>query len=339
MRRLSAAGALVVLCVALGACSSAGGSASPSPSPAASLATIGQPADDGARVVKVQELGARMRDLTIESPSVGTVMVRLLVPSTFADQPTARFPALYLLHGAGGGYTDWTLNTDVEALTRPTNLLVVMPAGSTSGIEGWYTDWETPGKLGQQNWETFHLTELRQLLERNYQAGDVRTVAGNSMGGYGAVAYAGRHPGLFTAAASFSGALDMKSETEHLNDPNYLARWGDPVVDAANWAAHDPMVLVPALRGTALYLSFGNGLPGPLDPGRVDVDKLEAWVDAGNELFVAAVQQAGIPATVDAYGPGTHSWPYWERELHTALPMLSGAAGATSSVPSASAAP
>ncbi|MGZ6328517.1 MAG: hypothetical protein ACXWN2_07340, partial [Candidatus Limnocylindrales bacterium] len=51
--------------------------AGPSTSP--SLATIGQPADDGARIVGVQTLDARTRDLTIESPAVGTVMVRLLL--------------------------------------------------------------------------------------------------------------------------------------------------------------------------------------------------------------------------------------------------------------------
>jgi diacylglycerol O-acyltransferase/trehalose O-mycolyltransferase len=356
MRKPGALGALVAMCLMLGACSSAGGSPSGSvasvpsagtspmsPSPTASstssLATIGVPADDGARIVGVTTLSPRMRDLTIESPSVGTVTVRLLVPSTFAQQPDARFPALYLLHGGGGGYADWTTNTDVEALTAPTDLLVVMPDAATSGIDGWYADWETPAEVGKQAWETFHLTELPQLLEANFQAGPDRAVAGLSMGGYGAVVYAGRHPGMFKAVASFSGALDMKSETQHFDDPDYAARWGDPVIDAANWAAHDPMVLVPALRGTALYLSFGNGVPGPYDAGRTDTDELEAWVNAGNAGFVAALAAAGIPATVDSYGPGTHSWPYWERELHAAMPLILQAVGAPATSSSASPAP
>jgi S-formylglutathione hydrolase FrmB len=29
-----------------------------------------------------------------------------------------------------------------------------------------------------------------------------------------------------------------------------------------------------------------------------------------------------VPATFDLYGAGTHSWPYWERELHRAMPEL-----------------
>ena len=36
-----------------------------------------------------------------------------------------------------------------------------------------------------------------------------------------------------------------------------------------------------------------------------------------------------IPATVDAYGPGTHSEPYWERALHRSLPLLLKALGAS----------
>ena len=177
----------------------------------ASPATIGQPADDGARIVGIQTIDGRTRDLTVESPAVGTVMVRLLLPSTFADQPTARFPVLYLLHGGGGEYTDWTTNTDVEAFTAPTRLLVVMPAAVTSTMGELGTDRPHGGTGGSTAWETFHLTELRQLLERNWQAGDARAIAGLSLGGLGTVNYAGRHPDLLrrsprTAAPSTCGA-------------------------------------------------------------------------------------------------------------------------------------
>ncbi len=299
-----------------------------SPSPAPSLATIGQPADDGARIVGIQALGARMRDLTIESPAVGTVMVRLLLPPTFADQPMSRFPVLLLLHGGGGHYTDWTLNTDVEALTAPTNLLVVMPAALTSRIGGGRND----GTGDPGMWETFHLAELRQLLERNWQAGENRAIAGLSMGGFGALTYAERHPDLFKGLATFSGS-PLNKATLTLMLEKDLARWGDLNLDAASWATYDPAKLIARLEGKALYFSYGNGQPGPLDPGRTDIDELEKAVGVANDAFAAALKEAGIPATVNAYGPGTHSWPYWERELHVALPILLQAVGGTASGP------
>jgi diacylglycerol O-acyltransferase / trehalose O-mycolyltransferase len=331
MPKLSAV-ALAIALSSVAACGQSGSSATAgpgaSPSFASSLATIGQPADDGARIVGVQALGARMRDLTIESPMVGTVMVRLLLPSTFADDPSARFPVLYLLHGGAGHYTDWTINTDVEALTAPTDLLVVMPAALTSGLG----DRTQRGPGGAGMWETFHLTELRQLLERDWQAGEDRAIAGLSMGGFGTLTYAEKHPDLFKGVATFSGSpLNKVALAAMLTLQKDLARWGDLELDETSWGGNDPVKLIDRLKGKALYFSYGNGTPGPLDPPeRTDIDELEKGVGAGNDAFVAALEAAGIPATVNAYGPGTHSWPYWERELHASLPMLLQAVGATS---------
>ena len=38
--------------------------------------------------------------------------------------------------------------------------------------------------------------------------------------------------------------------------------------------------------------------------------------------FVTRLEDLDIPAQIDAYGPGTHTWPYFERSLHDAMPML-----------------
>jgi S-formylglutathione hydrolase FrmB len=330
MRRLRAVGVAIVTCLTLGGLPVAGQETSAStpatpawsPSP---LATIGLPADDGARIVAVEELGTRMRDLTIESPSVGTVKVRLLLPATFDEQPDASWPVLYLLQGCCGPYDSWTRETDVEELTAPTDLLVVMPAATRAGDggPGWYTDWYNGGKGGQPAWETFHLTELRQLLERNWQAGDDRVIAGLSMGGHGAMTYAARHPDLFKAAASFSGVLHTLDPTMDA-DPRV---WGSKTEQADIWAAHDAVSLAPALEGLLLYLSYGTGEYGPLDEVEdQDMADMEAWLFPQNEAFVARLEEVDIPVTVNV-GPGTHSWPYWERGLHEAMPMLLAALG------------
>jgi S-formylglutathione hydrolase FrmB len=309
------------------AASSAASSApSGAPSAASSLATIGQPADNGARIVKVDQLRDRVVDLTIESPSVGTGMVRLLLPRDFEAGGTGDYPVLLLLHGAGGEYVDWTDNTEIEATMAPTNLLTVMPAGASSSSDGWYTNWKASGgdvgPEGAPQWETFHIDELLPLLERNWQAGDERAVAGLSMGGYGSMTYAGRHPDLFQAAASYSGALDLREDADELTDGKASQIWGDPVTDSANWDAHDPVKLIPMLTGKDLFISWGSGEPGPLDPPGTDQDRIETRINQGNERFVEKLEEAGIPVTVDFYGPGTHSWGYWDRELRKSLPLL-----------------
>lgn len=184
-----------------GACAVlAGGCAAPSgPSATAS--------SKAARVVSVNKIDDRTRDVMIDSPSVGEVTVRLLVPAGSEADPNRRWPVLYLLHGANDPdtYRCWTRSTDVATLTTGLPLLVVMPE---AGTEGYCSDWFNEGRGGPPAGETFHLVELRQILERDWRASDHRAVAGLSMGGLGAMLYATHLPHLFRAAASFSGVLD-----------------------------------------------------------------------------------------------------------------------------------
>ena len=290
------------------------------PEEAAAAATIGGPADSGARIIDVEELDERTVDLTIDSPAVGIQKVRLLLPTGFDQDADADWPVLYLLHGADDDYTSWTRETDVADLTADSDVLVVMPE---AGEWGFYSDWWNGGEGGSPMWETFHLTEVRELLERNWQAGEDRAVAGLSMGGFGTMSYAGRHPELFKAAAAFSGVLNPIAPGFDI-DPSL---WGSRTEQSDIWEAHDPVVLAAALEGMPLYVSYGNGEVGPLDAADAGFDDLEAWLSEMNDAFVARLGELDIPVTVSAYGPGTHTWPYWERGLHEAMPMLLEALG------------
>lgn len=160
--------------------------------------------------------------------------------------------------------------------------------------------------------------------------------AGCRLGGLGALAYPARHPGLFRAAASFSGVVhtrlsagqserylsQLRAEGE---DENGL--WGDPVEQADVWAAHNPYDLAPKLRGTALFVSVGTGQTGPLDGPSAASSETESSLAAENAAFAHRLRSLGIPARFDFYGPGTHTWPYWQRELHRAWPMFRQALG------------
>lgn len=296
---------------------------------------VGGVADDGARVIAEETVGPRIVDLTIDSPALGTTAkVRLLLPSRWSAKSARTWPVLYLLHGAWANYTIWTGNTDVEALTENTDVLVVMPAG---GLGGYYSDWWNFGLGGTPGWETFHLTELRQILERGYRAGTQRAIAGLSMGGFGAMSYAARHPGMFAAAGSYSGAVHTQYnppmgssiiQAAASSDGRIpTALWGDPVLQRDIWAAHNPYDLAPLLRGTKLYVASGNGQPGPLDAGTALPDTVEQVIGEMSSVFVQRLRELGADVTANLYGPGTHNWPYWQRELHSSFPMLMKAIG------------
>jgi S-formylglutathione hydrolase FrmB len=256
------------------------------------------------------------------------VGVRLLLPPGHDRFPHRTWPTLYLLHGCcdgDTGYRSWTNNTDATELTAHTGALIVMPE---AGPAGFYSDW-----LAGPAWETFHLTELRRLLERDYGAGHRRAIAGLSMGGFGALSYAARHPGMFRAAASYSGVVHTTSrspEGENLvasivsgsggADP--AALWGDPVSNAEVWAAHNPFDLARRLRGIPVYLSAGDGRPGPLDPPDAQPDWLEEFLGAQSVALAGELRANHVQVRADFYGPGRHAWAYWERALHRSLPML-----------------
>jgi S-formylglutathione hydrolase FrmB len=287
-------------------------------------------ADDGAHVVAEQWLDARMVDLTIDSPAMAAAeQVRLLVPPDWNARPHERWPVLYLLHGCCDSYVSWTRSTDVEQLTAGTDVLVVMPE---AGADGFYSDWWNGGSGGPPRWETFHLTELRQILERGYRASPRRAVAGLSMGGYGTMKYA--ETGLFRAAASYSGVLDPLSNPGGVLAflyPNAL--WGDPVAQRGIWVANDPAYHPGLLHGVKLFVASGNGQPGPYDGSSQSTDPIESEVYAESLNFVHALAQAHVPVTTDFYGPGHHAWPYWQQDLHRSFPMLMQAIGARTVTP------
>jgi diacylglycerol O-acyltransferase / trehalose O-mycolyltransferase len=287
----------------------------------------------GATVFREERVAPRIVDLNIRSPALGTTaMVRLLTPDGWATgRSSRRWPVLYLLHGCCDSYESWTRSTDIEKWPQLRNVLVVMPEG---GAVGFYSNWHGSGRQPGPAWETFHLTEVRQLLERGYGAGRERAIAGLSMGGLGAMVYTARNPGLFRAAASFSGLLHPLQDTGLLLGlfssftPDPRAIWGDPARDRSIWARHDPTELADRLRGVPMFVSAGNGRPGPLEAAANRGDSIERTVFDESRAFVARLRRLDIPVRADFYGPGTHAWPYWEHELERALPTLLGALSA-----------
>ena len=320
MLRIGNLARLVAGVLAVAVLAGCSGTGSPEASP-----TRTEAAAPAVAVVDTTRLSGQMVDITIDSPAVGSrVKVRLLLPSRFESSSSRRWPVLYLLHGCCDSYRSWTRSSDVEQLARSLDALVVMPEG---GRAGFYSNW-----LSGPAWETFHLEELPEVLTDTYRASDRRVVAGVSMGGLGALGYAARNPGMFRAAVSISGIVHTRltdaQSRAYLTliqfqgeDPQRL--WGDPDSDADVWKAHNPYDLAPKLAGTRLFVSAGNGRPGPLDFAGTGEDAIEASIGAENDAFAQRIRDLGLDARIRLYGPGTHNWNYWQRELHKAWPLIS----------------
>lgn len=294
------------------------------------------------RHVASQRCSDRLVEHTLWSPTLAsTTAVRVLTPSPAAG--AGPFPVLWLLHGGDDDLRCWTTTGDAEALTEGLPLVVVMP---DCGRGGWYSDWHrSDTELGRQLWASYHLEELRPWVEatmpvRTDRRG--RTIAGLSMGGFGALSYAARHPELYCFAASFSGALDIRDPylapfADAMAEWNGGAAgwiWGDAVADEARWRAHNPVDLAQRLAGVELQLRTGDGTPGGRHAeavGEVELDLIEATVHRTNLSMHRRLDELGIPHLFEDWGPGAHAWPYWADALAATLPALMAATEAAGS--------
>jgi S-formylglutathione hydrolase FrmB len=282
-------------------------------------------------------LGHRQLDAQVASAALGrAVDVRILLPKGYDNHRARRYPVLYLFHGTSGRASDWVRMGDAAKTTASLPLIVVMAdAGFDGDGGGWFTNWVNGGAGGPPEWETFHVHQLIPWVDSNLRTIPTRrgrAIAGLSQGGFGALTYASRHPDMFSAVGSFSGAAEIDRDAQAIalvtpvieatatgldgsSDPDVM--FGSRATDEINWRAHDPATLVSNLRGMAIWLWTGNGKPGPLDSSNPNpgAEAIEAGVHTLTQLFHGHLQDAGIPSHYDDYGPGTHSWPYWTRDL------------------------
>jgi len=144
-----------------------------------------------------------MRDVTFHSVALNRDMpYRVVLPvSVVAGQ---ELPVVYLLHGGGGGFRDWSNYSDVAQFAER-GLILVMPEGNSS----YYTN---SVDRPQERYEDYIVRDLIADVESKFPAAAgraSRSIAGISMGGFGAVKLALRHPDLYAFAGGISAAIDV----------------------------------------------------------------------------------------------------------------------------------
>lgn len=186
-----------------------------------------------------------LRDVTFHSVALNREMpYRVVWPANVAEG--RKLPVVYLLHGGGGGFQDWTNDSDVAQFAEP-GMILVMPEGADS----YYTNAVDPP---QGRYEDYIVSDLISDVESKFPVATGRSnraIIGLSMGGFGAVKLALRHPDLFVFAGGLSSAIDVPrrafsikrlhqsrhynaifgssgSLTRHDNDPFILIRIANP---------------------------------------------------------------------------------------------------------------
>ncbi|HOG48855.1 MAG TPA: alpha/beta hydrolase family protein, partial [Anaerolineae bacterium] len=214
-------------------------------------------------------------------------------------------------HGLSDDASAWQRYTTIETVARAYGLVVVMPSVGRS----FYAD-----QPNGQRYFSYLVDELPRYLQDVFGIAPSRErtmIAGNSMGGYGAMKAALLHPERYCAAASFSGALSLAFLQAHADDPRlpeFACLFGDLTRLAGG--EHDPAAwLARAAQG-------GRSLP-------------RLWVSCGRQedvyplslLFCEQCRTLGVDVEYSEYD-GRHEWPFWDVEVRRFLRDVLGEPGA-----------
>ncbi|MFC9897537.1 alpha/beta hydrolase [Nocardia sp. NPDC127579] len=265
-------------------------------------------------------------------------------------------PTLYLLNGAGGGEdaANWLGQTDAAAFFADKHVNIVIPM---EGAFSYYTDWQNDdpglaehlGNNGRNMWATFLTKELPPVIDATFGTTGKNALAGISMAGTSVLDLTIQAPDLYRAAAAYSGCamtsdpwgMAFVKTVVQLGKGDAENMWGP--YDGDGWRAHDPYVQADRLPRIPMYISSGTGLPGrfdSLDNARLDNDnrKLVNQMLVGGLIETVTNYCTGklsdrlralgrTDITVNQRPAGTHSWGYWQTDLHQSWPMLAGAIG------------
>jgi S-formylglutathione hydrolase FrmB len=210
------------------------------------------------------------------------------------------YPVLYLLHGLSDDHTAWIRRTSIERDLRNRCLIVVMPDGHRS----FYANDPRPGGLA---YEDHILKDVIGFVEQNFPAipeRRARAVAGLSMGGYGAMMLALKHPDRFCAAVSHSGVLALLRKTPA------IAR---PLPSALAPEAYDPFLLAEQAKARC-------NRKMPMPALRIDCGRDDSLLEH-NRMFRAHLKRLHIAHEYQEHA-GTHNWDYWDAHIPQTLDFV-----------------
>lgn len=279
--------------------------------------------------------------------------IRIVLPSDYYSNPTKRYPVLYLLNGSDQNADAATYFNGYDKVDSNAGMIYVIPDG---GTRSWYSNWLNQNSpAGAQRWENFHINQVIPFIDANLRTmadKQHRAIAGISMGGFGAVRYAERHPDLFSQVASFSGDLDMSRMSADLRTAVVTSLttyppavgsddlWGTPYPFSVNppysdvlWNDASPGAHAAALQGIGVSIYVGNGGGGAVPPPPTDIANFfEWWLPGAAGHFTDALAAAGVPYHYVNYGDGTgtpwadcggsHSRKCWNHDFTDYIPRL-----------------
>jgi len=231
----------------------------------------------------------------------------ILLPASYNKESKRRYPVLYFLHGMNGNEREFERRgvaatvEKMEAGGKIGEFIIVSPAGGNS----FYIN----SKSGVR-YEDAIVKDLIPYIESNYRAvggSKGRAIQGISMGGFGALMIAFKHPEMFSSVTAHCAALFPTLPKPSGDDrrAQFLAAligriFGDPPDDEF-FKANNPFDLADsnqaAIKKSGLKIYFDVG------------DQDRYGFTQPNKAFDEKLNKAGLAHEFHVF-PGSHGWEY-----------------------------
>lgn len=264
--------------------------------------------------------GKVLEGLTIDSKLMDKEM-RYTVYLPFDYETSNRYyPVVYLLHGYSDNDMGWVqfgeVNMKVDkaiAEGKIPPMIIVMPDGGVS----WYIN----NYDNSVPYEDYFFEEFIPYIESKYRIRKekrYRGIAGLSMGGYGTLVYALKHPDKFAACAAFSAGLTVPGQVENMGQQQWDNVYG--VVYGKGLSGEE--------RLTDHFLA-NNPFHIVKNANKEKLKSLRYYIDCGDDDFLSPANNEFHNLLIDEnisheyrVRDGHHSWQYWRTGIIDGLKFI-----------------
>jgi S-formylglutathione hydrolase FrmB len=252
--------------------------------------------------------GAGVEYGSLPSPSLGKELkFAIQLPPSYHTDANRRYPVLYFLHGMFGNEGEFQRRGVAAAVGKLRDegkigeFIIVSPAGENS----FYLNAKSGAK-----YEDAIIKDLIPYIEKTYRiigTPATRSIQGISMGGWGALLLAFKHPEMFSTVTTHCAALfsDLPRPSGTDRRSQFMLQiigkiFGDPP-DEEFFRSVNPMFVVE----TNLAAIKKSGIKIYFDCGEQDRYQFQD----SNKLFDEKLTKLGLAHEFHLY-PGNHGWEY-----------------------------
>jgi len=263
-------------------------------------------------------------DILMPSKLLGVnIQVAILLPEKYDKQTERRYPVVYMLHGIGDNYTSWNgkylhANNRISFLESQGligDMIYVFP----NGFDSYYCN----NYNGSYLYMDMFITELIPYIDSNYRTvadREHRALTGYSMGGFGAMVLAEKHPETFCCSAPLSMSFRTDQQYMAESQDGWNNQWGK-IFGGVGKSGKDRIT-----DYYKLHCPFYQFVP----ENKTQLETVHWFFTCGDdeEQLLIAGDTLHVQLRSHAYahefrvGDGGHSSTYWNNALNEVLPWF-----------------